>query len=163
MVSTFWANQNAHVVSDAFTPPAHPTKLLFVGQFHIFVTFSLFALFLHNPSLYSSFGFSDDIAYRQQPVYLGFTLFGMISSILDPLISFSINVVTRHYEYQADKFAVNLGKGEDLKSALIKLQNKNLQSPHNDWLYSMWNHSHPTLVERLKAIDGYEVERKKVQ
>jgi len=32
----------------------------------------------------------------------------------------------------------------------------NLSTPHNDWLYSMYHHSHPTLPERLQAMDVYE-------
>lgn len=34
--------------------------------------------------------------------------------------------------------------------------NENLASPHNDWLYSMYKHSHPTLVERLSRLNEYE-------
>lgn len=34
--------------------------------------------------------------------------------------------------------------------------NENLASPHNDWLYSMYKHSHPTLVERLTRLQEYE-------
>lgn len=55
----------------------------------------------------------------------------------------------------ADKFAASLGYKDQLCAALIKLQIKNLSSPHYDWLYSAWNHSHPTLGERLKAIEDY--------
>ena len=45
---------------------------------------------------------------------------------------------------------------EDLAKSLIKLHVNNLSTPHNDWLYSMYHHSHPTLPERLRAMDVYE-------
>ena len=32
----------------------------------------------------------------------------------------------------------------------------NLSSPHSDKLFSMYHHSHPTLPERLKAMDAFE-------
>jgi STE24 endopeptidase len=56
----------------------------------------------------------------------------------------------------ADEFAADLNKGPQLSRALIKIMNENLASPHNDWLYSMYKHSHPTLVERLSRLNEYE-------
>jgi STE24 endopeptidase len=55
----------------------------------------------------------------------------------------------------ADKFALDLGYKDDLAKALIKLQVKNLSAMDADWLYSAYNHSHPILVERLRAL-GYK-------
>lgn len=43
-----------------------------------------------------------------------------------------------------------------MAKALIKLHVDNLSSPHSDKLFSMYHHSHPTLPERLKAMDVYE-------
>lgn len=59
----------------------------------------------------------------------------------------------RANEYQADDFAVSYGHGEDLKNGLIKLFKKSKGSLTADPLYSAFNHSHPTLVERLRNID----------
>ena len=60
-----------------------------------------------------------------------------------------------------DEFSVRLDKKQDLGKALIKLHVDNLSSPHSDTLYSMYHHSHPTLPERLRAMDEYEVVYKK--
>jgi STE24 endopeptidase len=46
-----------------------------------------------------------------------------------------------------------LGYKDDLARALIKLQVKNLSAMDADWLYSAYNHSHPILVERLRALE----------
>lgn len=51
---------------------------------------------------------------------------------------------------------MKLDKKDALASALIKLHIDNLSSPHNDRLYSLYHHSHPTLPERLVAMDEYE-------
>ena len=64
------------------------------------------------------------------------------------------NVLSRRYEFQADQFAVQLGYGDFLKSALIKLNKDNLGFPVCDPLYSAWHHSHPTLLQRIAAIDS---------
>ena len=61
-----------------------------------------------------------------------------------------------HSILSLDRFAADLKKGPELSRALIKIMNENLASPHNDWLYSMYKHSHPTLVERLTRLQEYE-------
>lgn len=49
-----------------------------------------------------------------------------------------------------------------LKQALIKLQVHNLSTMHHDALFSAYHHSHPTLPERIAAIDQV-ANTKKVQ
>ena len=61
--------------------------------------------------------------------------------------------LSRKFEYQADNFAKNLGYKKFLKSGLIKINVENLGNMNPDPLYSAWHHSHPTLVERLIALD----------
>ncbi|ODM97479.1 CAAX prenyl protease 1 [Orchesella cincta] len=61
--------------------------------------------------------------------------------------------LSRTKEFQADAYATKLGYGKPLKSALIKLGTNSLVFPKSDALFSAWNHSHPTIVERLAAID----------
>lgn len=63
-----------------------------------------------------------------------------------------MTIVSRRFEFQADDFAKSLGKELYLKSALIKLNKDNLGFPIYDHLYSVWNHSHPPLLERLDAL-----------
>lgn len=70
------------------------------------------------------------------------------------MIGFVVNLVSRRFEYQADRFAVDQGKGADLRQALLKLEEQNKGSLNVDSLYSAYHHSHPHLVERLAAIDS---------
>ncbi|XKL62868.1 hypothetical protein PGB90_002701 [Kerria lacca] len=72
------------------------------------------------------------------------------------ILSFLMTLLTRKYEFEADAFAKNLGKAEFLRKSLIKLNKDNLGFPVYDWLYSMFNHSHPPLLERLKALNKTE-------
>ena len=62
--------------------------------------------------------------------------------------------LSRRYEYQADAFAVMLNRGKALKAALTKLFKDNLAFPIADPLYSALTHSHPTFLERMRAIDA---------
>lgn len=76
-------------------------------------------------------------------------------------MGYLMNVLSRLFEFQADEFANKLGYGVHLKSALIKLNKDNLGFPISDPLYSAWHHSHPTLLQRLAAIDKMEDDKKK--
>jgi Zn-dependent protease with chaperone function len=60
--------------------------------------------------------------------------------------------LVRHFEYQADGFAKSLGYKDYLSTALTKLHKDNLSFPVADSLYSAFHHSHPTLLERLRAL-----------
>ncbi|KAI5453819.1 zinc metalloprotease [Naganishia albida] len=138
----------------------HVTKLLMTSQLYLFATLTLFTLFINNRALFSSFGFNDSVLALTQaekrPIIIGFMLFQLVTAPLDPLASLGMNALSRKYEYEADEFAADLNKGPQLSRALIKIMNENLASPHNDWLYSMYKHSHPTLVERLSRLNEYE-------
>ncbi|ORX33273.1 metalloendopeptidase [Kockovaella imperatae] len=138
----------------------HPTKLLLIIQLHLLTTLTTFSIFIHNRALFDSFGFDPQLAITgvaggPQPIIIGFMLFQLVLEPQDTVVNFLIHALTRKYEYQADEFAVKLDKKEDLASALIKLHIDNLSAPHNDKLYSMYHHSHPTLPERLRAMETY--------
>mgnify|MGYP002622940243 FL=1 len=66
------------------------------------------------------------------------------------------NFIVRQIEYQADKFSYELGYGDNLIKALCKLSETNKSNLDPDPLYSMINYSHPTLIERIKAINRYK-------
>lgn len=102
--------------------------------------------------IYRAFGF-----YDSQPVIIGLLI--ILQFIFTPyhfILSFLITLLTRKYEFEADGFAKSLGKAEYLRKSLIKLNKDNLSFPVYDWLYSTFNHSHPPLLERLKALDKAE-------
>ena len=63
-------------------------------------------------------------------------------------------LLSRRHEYQADRDAVRLARAPGaLKSALLRLNGENLGNLHPHPWYSAWHDGHPTLVERLAAID----------
>ncbi len=62
--------------------------------------------------------------------------------------------LSRRHEYEADRYSVRLARApEALKRALVRLNGENLSNLHPHPWYSAWHYSHPTLVERLAAID----------
>lgn len=126
----------------------HVLKNLVIGQVNLFLCFGVFALLFKNQTLYSAFGF-----HRHKPVVVGFLIiFQYIFSPYNEILSFLMTILSRRFEFQADSFAKILNKAADLRSALIKLNKDNLGFPVHDWLYSAFHHSHPPLLERIRAL-----------
>jgi len=109
--------------------------------------FSLFSVFINNRSLYSAFGF-----HHQHPIIIGFILFSDALAPFDCLIKLGMNVLSRKFEFEADKFALDLGYKTQLAKSLIKLQIQNLSTMDADWMYASYHYSHPILAERLGAL-----------
>ncbi|HKI69470.1 MAG TPA: M48 family metalloprotease, partial [Verrucomicrobiae bacterium] len=62
---------------------------------------------------------------------------------------------SRRYEYQADAFAAQTMKEPNsLIGALRKLEEKNLSNLTPHPLYSGFYYSHPTVIERERALAG---------
>lgn len=71
---------------------------------------------------------------------------------MDTVIKLLMNILSRRYEFQADKFALDLGYKTELAKSLIKLQIQNLSTMDADWMYASYHFSHPILSERLAAL-----------
>lgn len=133
-------------------------QILFLGALLF-----LAALALRWPALFAAFGFPADAARGLVPgpfagnPAVGLFLFLSAFSSLSPLLSPLQNRFSRRHEYEADAYAVNaIQDPAAMQTALIKLSHKNLSNltPH-PW-YSAFHYSHPTLSERLAAIQGIQ-------
>ncbi|MGA2975215.1 MAG: M48 family metallopeptidase [Spirochaetia bacterium] len=110
--------------------------------------FWILSLLLRWTPLFHAFGFSQP-GYHSLLVLLGFCS-GPFTFFLQPLFSLR----SRRQEYEADRFAVRgVGSAEGLKSALLRLGKDNLSNLTPHPLYSFFHYSHPTLAERIAALD----------
>jgi STE24 endopeptidase len=135
----------------------HIAKLMAAQAFMLGATLFLAAQALRWPALYQAFGFASDRATGAfaGPPAPGLYLFFAAFSVFGPLFAPFRNALSRRHEYQADAFAVrNGGDPASMQSALIKLSGENLSNltPH-PW-YSAFHYSHPTILERVKAIES---------
>jgi len=123
----------------------HIIKNIFLGTF-----FSFFTLFL-IAKLYSfSLPYFQAQTLTQIYVLPVLALWGMLVSLLFQPIS---NMVSRKYEYEADKFAIETtGKHEAFLRTLDKLTEQNLgaKEPHPfvEWFF----YGHPSITKRRNAI-----------
>lgn len=76
----------------------------------------------------------------------------LLMFIFTPLFSF----VSRHNEYEADKFGAKKGGGEYLVSALEKLVSENKAYPKAHPLVIFFYHTHPPVLERIKELKKNE-------
>ncbi len=98
--------------------------------------------------LFEAFSFAQP-SYHAILVILGFCS-GPFTFFLSPLFS----IWSRKHEYEADRFAVNaVGQAQDLKEALLRLEKENLANLTPHPLYSFYHYSHPTLAERIGALE----------
>ncbi|VDD82460.1 unnamed protein product [Mesocestoides corti] len=134
----------------------HVTINLIIAQFNIFFMFFVFGQLMNMDMMFIEFGFPPSTAPTVLRLIVIFQfLFMPYSTVLD----FLTTMLLRKFEFQADAFAVSIKPGEKLKNALLVLTKDNLSFPVYDWLYSLCNLSHPSIIERIKAID--EAEKKK--
>lgn len=126
----------------------HNFQNFIVAQVNVFLMFYGYSRFVRQRFIFEAFGFTDPVV----PVTIGFIIFGIFMGPANVVLGFLMNLFSRHNEFQADRFAVDLGYGELLQSALVKLQVENKGNLNPDPLYSAMNYSHPPLIERLEAI-----------
>lgn len=115
-------------------------------------TAAAFLGFAHaTPDLYAAFGFSQPV-----PTMIALMLFMQtLWAPVDKVLSFGLTLSSRHKEFQADAFGANLGYAKELQTGLCKIHAENLGTLVPDRWYSVYHYSHPPLVERLKALEGF--------
>jgi STE24 endopeptidase len=127
----------------------HIQKSLALSALIMLALFYLLSLCLKWPLFYSALG-----AYEPN-IAVGLVLFGIFSSVFMFPISPIFTKISRINEFEADAFSVlTTNNKEYLISALVKLTKENLGNlmPH-PW-YSAYHYSHPTTLERVKAIEA---------
>lgn len=132
----------------------HSVFNLLFAFIYIFILFYLLQFYMYEKTIFISFGF------KQKSTFIGLYLYFLIYSPLSYFINILQNFMTRNFEYQADNFSCELGYDEEIKLCLTKLTEQNKSSLDPDPLYSMLNYSHPTLIERVKAINKYQETKK---
>jgi STE24 endopeptidase len=129
----------------------HIPKMLIFSAFSSLVGFYLIALLAKQAWFYRSFGFGFD----PENIVPALLLFGLLSGAITFWFSPLAHWWSRRYEYQADSFAAKvMNEPRSLIGALRKLNEKNLSNLTPHPFYSGFYYSHPTLLERERALAG---------
>ncbi|MBI4548183.1 MAG: M48 family metallopeptidase [Ignavibacteriae bacterium] len=129
----------------------HIIQGIVISNVHLGVMFLMFSFFINNEALFDAF-FMEHVS-----IYASLIFFGMLYSPAEFIISIFLHLLSRKNEYEADQFAAEtVGQPETMIEALKKLSLDNLShlTPHP--FYVWLNHSHPPVLERIKAIRSYQ-------
>ncbi|HEY9113952.1 MAG TPA: M48 family metallopeptidase [Bacteroidales bacterium] len=110
----------------------------------------LLSLAIGRPELSEALGGSEP------SFYLGLVAFGLLFSPISFITGIISNLISRKHEYEADAFAAKYQLGKSLVDGLINLSVNNLSNLTPHPLYVFFNYSHPTLLQRKKAIEAGE-------
>ncbi len=131
----------------------HVMKLLGVSITAVFVAFGAIAWLAHQDWFYRAFGFEHYGGFAAANVVPAMLLFGLLAGTISFWLSPFIHIWSRRFEYEADAFArATTREAQSLIEALRKLNKKNLNNLTPHPLYSGFYYSHPTLLERERAL-----------
>jgi STE24 endopeptidase len=131
----------------------HVLKLLAVSIAGVFVAFATIAWLARQQSFYRAFGFDDQGGFAAANIVPAMLLFAFLAGTITFWVSPFIHICARRFEYEADAFAfATMGEAQSLIQALHILSEKNLSNLTPHPLYSGFYYSHPTLLERERAL-----------
>jgi len=124
----------------------HTTSGLVLSILQTALTLYLFSLFVGEDSFAVALGGSE------ASFHLGLIAFGILYSPISTLLGIGTNLFSRRNEYQADRYARDNYGSEELISSLKILSKNNLSNltPHPTYVF--FHYSHPTLLQRIKAL-----------
>lgn len=109
--------------------------------------FFILSIFMENPHLFAAF------KMEHVSIYASLVFFGFLYAPLDMLLSIAGNALSRHNEYEADRFAADTtGRPEAMINALKKLSVDNLSNLTPHPLKVVLSYSHPPVLARIQAL-----------
>ena len=126
----------------------HIPKMIFLSGLMMLIGFWVLAKLAASTWFYVGFSFSPD-----SDIAIAFLLFSLISGLFTFWLSSLFNLRSRKHEFEADNFSSKaLNTYKPLIDSLRKLSEKNLSNLTPHPLYSRFHYSHPTLIERERAL-----------
>ncbi|PYL26245.1 MAG: peptidase M48 [Verrucomicrobia bacterium] len=131
----------------------HALKLLGFSIAGVLVAFAAITWLAGQRWFYRAFGFEHQAGFAAASVVPAMLLFALLAGTISFWASPFIHIWSRRFEYEADAFAhATMGEAQSLIRALRKLSEKNLNNLTPHPLYSRFYYSHPTLLERERAL-----------
>jgi len=140
----------------------HTLFNLCISSAHIFALFWLFGFVMYSgdtsKDIIRQFGYGET-----QAVMVSFSVFSLLLSPTEAFLQVMMIMLSRTFEFQADSFAAKMGRSKALQSGLYQIHEENKGDLNPDPWWGWYHLSHPSLVERLralKALDASSPEKK---
>jgi STE24 endopeptidase len=131
----------------------HVIKMLSVSIAGVVMAFAVIAWLVRQAWFYHTFGFTYQAGFAAANVVPAILLFALLAGTITFWFSPLLHIWSRRFEYQADAFArLTMEEAQSLIQALRKLSERNLSNLTPHPLYSSFYYSHPTLLERERAL-----------
>lgn len=124
----------------------HTLQGMLISICYTGVMLFLLSLFLGNSDIAVALG------GEMPSFHLGVIAFSLLFTPVSLILGIFSSMLSRKNEYQADAYAAGFGLGNDLINGLKKLSVKSLSNLNPDPLYVFFYYSHPTLLQRIKAL-----------
>ena len=128
----------------------HILKSIIISILSTGLMFYILSIFMNNPALFAAF------QMEHISIYAGLFFFGFLYAPIDMILSIFGNMLSRHHEYEADAWAVRTyQRPQSMIAALKKLSVDNLSNLTPHPLKVFLSYSHPPVLERIRAIQGF--------
>ena len=128
----------------------HILKSIVISILSTGLMFYILSIFMNNPALFAAF------QMEHISIYAGLFFFGFLYAPIEMILSIFGNMLSRHHEYEADAWAVRTyQRPQSMIAALKKLSVDNLSNLTPHPLKVFLSYSHPPVLERIRAIQGF--------
>lgn len=131
----------------------HINKFMLMSFINTFLMFFILSFFINNQNLFAAF------KMEHLSVYASLVFFGFLYIPISMFLSVVQNIISRKYEYEADRYSVTTYRHpKEMIEALKKLSVDNLSNltPHKMKVFL--EYSHPPVLDRIKAIKNIKTE-----
>lgn len=129
----------------------HILKSIIISILSTGLMFYILSIFMNNPALFRAFQM-DRIS-----IYASLFFFGFLYAPIEMILSIFGNMLSRRHEYEADAWAVRTyRRPQSMIAALKKLSVDNLSNLTPHPLKVFLSYSHPPVLERIRAIQGFK-------
>lgn len=126
----------------------HILQSMAISVVQMGIIFFIFGWVAGNPLM------AEVLGVKENRFYLSLVTFTMLYSPVSTLIGLGMNVFSRKNEYEADAYAKETYSAAPLISSLKKLYSDQLGNPQPHPAYVFVHYSHPTLLQRIRAMAG---------
>jgi STE24 endopeptidase len=129
----------------------HILKSIIISILSTGLMFYILSIFMNNKALFAAFQM-DHVS-----IYASLLFFGFLYTPIEMILSIFGNILSRRHEYEADAWAVRTyHRPQSMISALKKLSVDNLSNLTPHPLKVFLSYSHPPVLERIRAIQGFK-------